>query len=225
MDLVDLKESFIPSCFEGRGREKLLGDLPGVCEPLIREFYANAILRNDYLDCWVRGLEFTLDVGDIDGILGHGEVDQEDLIPYKDRMVSIEMVQFRIGGAREGKCLNTTTFPPNLRCLAYIILFNFYLVRKLTTINNARAIFLMEFCERTYIDIGAHAYSIIAEATRTTLREKLVLPSFIMRILLEKCVESPQDISLMSVPPSINSQTILKSRVRRPGDEQADEPK
>ena len=77
MDLVDLKESFIPSCFEGRGREKLLGDLPGVCKPLIREFYANAILRNDYLDCWVRGHEFTLDVGDIDGILGHGEVDQE----------------------------------------------------------------------------------------------------------------------------------------------------
>ena len=223
MDLVDLKESFIPSCFEGRGREKLLGDLLGVCEPLIREFYANAILRNDYLDCWVRGHEFTLDVGDIDGILGHGEVDQEDFIPYKDRMVSMETVQFRIGGAREGKCLNTTTFPPNLRCLAYIILFNFYLVRKLTTINNARAIFLMKLCERTYKDIGAHACSIIAKATRTTSREKLVLPSFIMRILHEKCVETPQDISLMSVPPSINSQTILESRVRLPGDEQADE--
>ena len=105
------------------------------------------------------------------------------------------------------------------------MMFNLYPVRKLTTINNARAIFLMELCERTYIDIGAHAYSIIAEATRTTSREKLVLQSFIMRILHEKCVETPQDISLMTSPPSINSQTILKSRVRLPRKEQAEEPK
>ena len=35
VDLVDLKDYFIPSYFEGRGWEKLLSDLPGVCEPLI----------------------------------------------------------------------------------------------------------------------------------------------------------------------------------------------
>ena len=223
MNLAELKESFIPSCFEGRGWEKLLGDLPKVCEPLIREFYANATLKEDYIECWVRGREFTLDVGDINGILGHGEVDHEDFIPYKDIMASLEMVQFYIGGAREGKCLNITTFPPDLRCLANIILFNLYPVRKLTTINNARANFLIELYERTYIDIGAHVYTIIAEATRTTSRAKLVVPSLIMRIFREKGVETPQDISLMSVPPSINSQTILRSRVCLPGDEQADE--
>ena len=50
MNLVDLRESFNPSYFEGRGWEKLLGDLLGVCEPLIREFYANATLRKDYID-------------------------------------------------------------------------------------------------------------------------------------------------------------------------------
>ena len=76
----------------------------------------------------------------------------------------------------------------------------------------------------TYIDIGAHAYSIIAEATRTTSKAKLVLPSLIIRILHEKGVETPHDISLISVPPSINSQTILRSKVRLLGDEQADEP-
>ena len=44
MDLVDLRDYFIPSCFQDRGWEKLLGDLPGVCDPLIREFDANFIL-------------------------------------------------------------------------------------------------------------------------------------------------------------------------------------
>ena len=51
VNLVNLKDSFIPSCFEGKGWEKLLGDLPTVCEPLIREFYANASLKEDHIKC------------------------------------------------------------------------------------------------------------------------------------------------------------------------------
>ena len=70
VNLVDLKNTFIPTCFEGRGQEKLLSGLPGVCEPLIREFYSNVKIREDELDCWVRGHEFTLDAHDIDGVLG-----------------------------------------------------------------------------------------------------------------------------------------------------------
>ena len=70
VDLVDLKDTFIPSCFEGKGWDKLLSDLPGVCECLIMEFYANARLREDEIDCWIRGHEFTIDAGDIDEALG-----------------------------------------------------------------------------------------------------------------------------------------------------------
>ena len=130
-------------------------------------------------------------MGDIDGVLGHGDLDHDDFTPFKDRMIFIETVQSYIGGAKEGKYLNTTTFLSDLRCLTYIILFNLYPVRKFTTINNVRAIFLMELRERIYIDISAHVFTIIAEATRTTSRAKLVLPSLIMRILHEKGVETP----------------------------------
>ena len=51
VDLEDLRNSFIPSCFEGRGSEKLLSDLPVVCEPLIKEFYSNAVIRENDLSC------------------------------------------------------------------------------------------------------------------------------------------------------------------------------
>ena len=51
MDLEDLRDTFIPNCFEGRGWEKLLCDLPVVCEPLIREFYSNAVIKEDELSC------------------------------------------------------------------------------------------------------------------------------------------------------------------------------
>ena len=128
VDLVDLKDYFIPGCFQDRGWEKLLGDLPRVCEPLIREFYANAILREDEINYWIRGHEFNIDLEDIDEVLGFEELEL-DFTHYKDRMLSIEMVQSHIGGVREGRCLNTTTFPPDLRCLTLIMMFNLYPVK------------------------------------------------------------------------------------------------
>ena len=38
VDLGDLKDTFSLGCFEGKGWDKLLIDLPAICEPLIREF-------------------------------------------------------------------------------------------------------------------------------------------------------------------------------------------
>ena len=46
--------TFIPSCFQGIGWDKLSSDLLGVCEPLIREFYANARLREHEINFWIR---------------------------------------------------------------------------------------------------------------------------------------------------------------------------
>ena len=218
-DLMDLKDTFIPSCFEDRGWERLLSDLPGVCEPLIREVYANAVLRKDELNCWIRGKEFTIDASDIDNVMGLEGLDDHDFTNYKDRMLSIETVQSRIGGAREGRCLNTTTFPADMRCLTTIMMFNLYPVRKLTTINNARAIFLMELKENTFIDISSHIFDTIVDKTGTTSRAKLIFPSLLMRLFRLKGVVIPQDISLMPTPSIINKLIITRIQVRLPGDE------
>ena len=189
VNLADFKDSFIPSCFEGWGYDKLLGELPRVCETLIKEFYANASLKEDHTECWVRGCALRL------------YLDLKNKIMKGSFRSRIEW-SLRIGGSREGRCLNTTSFPSDLRCLAYIMMFNLYSVRKLSTINNVRALFLMELREKIYIDIGAHLYNIIAKATKTISRAKLVLPSFIMRILHENGVETPRHISLMTLPSS-----------------------
>ena len=98
MDLEDLRDTFIPNFFEGRGWEKLLSDLPAVCDPLIREFYSNVVIKEDELSCWVRGTEFNLDAHDIDDVLGLEGLEDHDFINYKDRMLSIETIQQRIGG-------------------------------------------------------------------------------------------------------------------------------
>ena len=148
---------------------------------MIRKFYANASLKEEHIECWVRGHEFTLDIENIDDLLGFEEQNHE------------------------GGSLNTASFPLDLRCLAYIMIFNLNPVKKLSTINNARAIFLMELRENTNIDISAHLYNIIVDSIKTTSRSKLVTPNFIMRILYNKGVETPQNIGLMTPTPPIDS--------------------
>ena len=86
MHLNDLKDSFIPSCFERRAWDKLLGEFPGICDPLIRGFYANASLKEEHIECWVKGHELTLDIEDIDAMLGFEEQNQEGFTPFKDKI-------------------------------------------------------------------------------------------------------------------------------------------
>ena len=90
VELMDLKDTFIPSCFKGRGWERLLSDMHGVSEPLIREFYANVVLREDELNCWIRGKEFTINASNIDNVLGLEGLDVHDFTNYKDRMAAIQ---------------------------------------------------------------------------------------------------------------------------------------
>ena len=135
-------------------------------------------------------------------------------------MLSIETVQNHIGGQRKGRCLNTIAFPVDMRCLTTIMMFNLYPVRKFTTINNARAIFLMELKEKTFIDISFHIFDTIVDESRTTSRPKLIFPSLLMRLFRAKGVAISQDISPTSTPSTINKMTIIKIQVRLPGDEE-----
>ena len=152
-------------------------------------------------------------------MLGLEGLEDHEFINYKDRMLSIETVQQRIGGQIEGKCLNTTAFPVDLRCLTIIMMFNLYPIKKLTTINNARAIFLMELEEKAFIDIRSHIFDTIVDETRTTSRPKLIFPSLLMRIFRKKGVTIPRDISPMSTPSAINKQTFKRISVHLPGEE------
>ena len=146
-------------------------------------------------------------------MLGLEGLDDHDFTNYKDRMLSIETTQSRIGGAREGRCLNTTAFPADMRCLTTIMMFNLYQIRKLTTINNARAIFLVELKENTFIDINSHIFDTIVDETRATSRAKLIFPSLLIRLFRLKGVVIPQDISLMPTPLAINKLTITRIQV------------
>ena len=107
----------------------------------------------------------------------------------------------------------------DMRCLTIIMMFNLYPIRKLTTINSARAIFLMDLKEKTFIDISSHIFDTIVDETRTTSRPKLIFPSLLMRIFRKKGVQIPRDISPMSTPSTINKLTFKRISVRLLGEE------
>ena len=104
-------------------------------------------------------------------------------------------------------------------CLTIFMMFNLYPIKKLTTINNARAIFLMELKEKTFIDISFHIFDTIMDETRITSRPKLIFASLLMRIFRKKGVAIPQDISPMSTLSAINKQTFKRISVRLLGEE------
>ena len=105
-----------------------------------------------------------------------------------------------------------------MRCLTTIMMFNLYPVKKLTTIINARAIFLMELKEKTFIDINSHIFDTIVDETRTTSRPKLIFPSLLMRLFRAIGIVIPQDISPMPTLLAINKLTIIRIQIRLPGD-------
>ena len=107
----------------------------------------------------------------------------------------------------------------DMRCLTIIMMFNLYPIKKLTTINNARAIFLMELKEKTFIDISSHTFDTIVDETRTTSRPKLIFPSLLIRIFRKKGLAIPRDISPMSTPSAINKLTFKRITIHLPGKE------
>ena len=60
VDFGSLEGTFIPNVFRDRTWAPLLTCLVDVHHILIREFFSNAIVEGDHLNCWVRGKEFTI---------------------------------------------------------------------------------------------------------------------------------------------------------------------
>ena len=59
-DLESLEGTFIPDVYKERTGTKLLNPMGDVFEDIIREFFANAIVEGDHINCWLRGRKFSI---------------------------------------------------------------------------------------------------------------------------------------------------------------------
>ena len=60
VDLPSLENTCIPDVFKERTWAPLLIGSVDVHHVLVREFFTNAVVKGDRLNCWVKGKEFTM---------------------------------------------------------------------------------------------------------------------------------------------------------------------
>lgn len=150
-------------------------------------------MEGDHLNCWVRGIEFTISPSSIQNLLQICLVTLESSLPYNDRRIQIVEAIADLGGKQKCHTIQTmhiVYFSLVVRALAYIMIFNLYPVKNLTTLSQPRTLFLHYLFKKKEIDICAHIYYLLAKCVqKKKLWMTLPFLGLIMKILHDKRVK------------------------------------
>ena len=94
-----LENTSIPKVFKERTWTKLLNPSENVYVKLIREFFANATVEGDHINCWVRKNEFIITRDSIQEFLEVRPPSQQISIQYDDRLDSLEPMAELLSGS------------------------------------------------------------------------------------------------------------------------------
>nr|POF27465.1 hypothetical protein CFP56_08802 [Quercus suber] len=102
--------------------------------------------------------------------------------------------------------------------LAYIMLFNLYPVRNLTTLSQPRALFLHDLYKKKDIDIYAHIYYLLAKCVNKK-KTWMTLPfsGLIMSILHQERVKIPLGLPVMKREDPISALTMTRNKAHLHG--------
>ena len=100
-----------------------------------------------------------------------------------------------------------------MRALAYIMIFNLYSVKNLTTLSGPRTVFLHDLFTHKEINICGHIYHLFVKCIRKR-KSRLTLPflSLVMSLISRARVEIPSGLSIMQREEPISEQTIIRSK-------------
>ena len=127
-----------------------------VYSEIIKEFFSNAALDEDLIECWVRHKEF---------------------------VITREMVQI-LGGTPKKSSMNTIPFSPEIRALAHVMIHNLYLVTNLTTLSTGGTMFLYDLFTHKEIDICGHIFHTLKKTIKKQhSRTVMPFPSLIIGLI------------------------------------------
>ena len=144
VQLDTLGDTFIPDVFKERTWMKLLTPSGNVYSKIIKEFFSNASVDGDHINCRVRHKEFVNTRDSIQDFLVVHPPSQPITIQYDDHLESIEEMVKIVRGTPTKNSTNTILFSPEMRALAYVMIHNLYPVTSLTTLSGPRTIFLYD---------------------------------------------------------------------------------
>ena len=96
--------------FRERTWAKLLNPSGNVYDSIIKEFFTNAFVENDHLNCWVQGKEFTIPMESIQELLETRPMTPDSSSHYDGKRDKIESFVPILGGKIKKKSLHTTEF-------------------------------------------------------------------------------------------------------------------
>ena len=115
-----------------------------------------------------------------------------------------------LGGQLKKKALHTIEFTPEMRALAYIMIFNLYPVTNLMNLWSPKTVFLYDLFTHKEIDICGHIYHLfIKSIMKRSARLTLPFPSLVMFLISRAKVKIPSGLLVMQKEEPISEQTII----------------
>ena len=188
-----------------------------VFEDIIWEFFANAIVEGDHINCWLRGREFLVSRESIQEVLEIWPMTLDTSLQYDEWKEKLEPLVEVLGGQLKMKALHTIEFTIEMRALAYIMIFNLYPMKNLTTLSAPRTVFLYYLFTHKEIDVCDHIYRLFVKSIKKrTARLTLPFPSLVMSLVLRARVKIPSRLLVMQREDTISKQTIIQSKAHIP---------
>ena len=166
VQLESLEGTFIPKVFKERTWTKLLNPVGVVYSDIIKDFFSNATIDGDRIECWVRHKEFGITREIIQDFLEVRPLSQSITMQYEDRLGSTDEMIRILGGTPKKSSMNTIPFSPKMKALAYVMIHNLYLVTNLTTLSAPRTRFLYDLFTHKEIDICGHIFHVLGTGIR-----------------------------------------------------------
>ena len=144
VNIESLKDTFILEVFKERTLIKLLNPMGDVFEDIIREYFANVFEEGDHINYWVRGREFIVSRELIQEVLEIRPMTLNTFLHYDEKREKLESLMQVLGGQLKKRALHMIKITPEMQALAYIMIFNLYSMKNLTTSSTPRTVFLYD---------------------------------------------------------------------------------
>ena len=210
--LESLEGTFIPEVFKERTWTKLLNPVEVVYSEIIREFYSNAAVDGDHIECWVRHKEFVITREIIQDILEVHPPSQPIEVQYEDRLGSTEEMIRTLGGISKKSSMNTIPFSPEMRALAHVMIHNLYSVTNLTTLSALRTRFLYDLFIHKEIDICGHIFHVLKKSIeKQNSRTVMPFPLLVMGLIAKTRFKIPSGLKEVQRDYPIGDHTVNRS--------------
>ena len=115
VQLESLEGTFIPEVLKERTWTKLLNPVGVVYSKIIKEFFSNAVMNRDRIECWVRHKEFVITRDNIQEYLEIRPPSQPISVQYEDKLGSTADIVEILSGTSKKSYMNTIPLSLEMR--------------------------------------------------------------------------------------------------------------